>query len=216
VIESGPGGLLTIAGKEFVVMSASLQDILACIERGPQWITAKDSAQIVSGCSIGPDQKILEAGAGTGALTIALAFHVGSDGRVTSYEVNPANAKLVKKNLELASLDDRVDLRNEDVSECTEEGEYDAAVMDVPRPWEYLGVVTRALKGSGHICCYLPTMNQAERIVKEMGSSGYTDVRVLEILQRELEVGEHGTRPSFEMLGHTGYLCFGRKTLAQP
>ena len=206
-----PGEHVDIAGKDFLLLRASVHDILACIKRGPQWIMPKDSAHMVSNCDIGPGKRVLEIGTGTGALTIVLAFQVGKEGQVITYERDRENARLAAKNLELAGLDGLVELRNEDASECSDVEGFDAVVMDVPRPWELLDMATTALKVSGHICAYLPTMNQVERFIKDIKARGYRDGRAMENLQREIEVGEHGTRPSFDMLGHTGYLCFGRK-----
>ncbi|MFO7619187.1 MAG: tRNA (adenine-N1)-methyltransferase [Thermoplasmata archaeon] len=212
--EALPGSSITIAGKEFFLAEASLPDILACLKRGAQIILPKDSGQIVMGCGIGPGKKILEVGTGSGALTIALAHFVGSEGKVVTYESNPKHAKNARSNIQLAGFDSIVEMRESDASTCAEESAYDAAIMDMPDPWTVLGPMTKALKMGGYVCAYVPTMNQAEAVIKAMRDAGYADTHVLENIQREIVVGEGGTRPSFEMLGHTGYLCFGRKVKA--
>jgi tRNA (adenine57-N1/adenine58-N1)-methyltransferase len=208
------GSKMDIAGKEHLLLEASLLDILNCIRRGPQWIMPKDSGQIVIECGIGPGKKVLEVGAGNAALTIVLAYFVGSSGRIVTYECNPKFANMARQNIEFAGMSGIVELREEDAMNCGELGAYDAVIMDVPQPWDFLEISTKALKTSGYLCAYVPTMNQAENIVKKMRDAGYSETKVIENLQRELVVGEKGTRPSFEMLGHTGYICLGRKIRA--
>ncbi len=204
-------GSVTIAGKEFMIMEASLPDILAGIKRGPQWIMPKDSAQILFNCSIGPGNKVLEVGTGTGALTIVMAHCVGLEGKIITYEINEKHSKIAENNIKLAGMNDIVEMRLADGGTCTDKDEYDAVTIDMPEPWTILGTLTGALKPGGYLCAYLPTMNQVEKTIKAMREAGYIETHVLENIQRELVVGKGGTRPSFEMLGHTGYLCFGRK-----
>jgi tRNA (adenine57-N1/adenine58-N1)-methyltransferase len=152
-------------------------------------------------------------GTGSAHLTVVLAHAVGPEGSVVSYEMNPKHAKIAASNLKLAGMEDIVEMREEDASACTDESAYNAITMDMPEPWAILGVMTRALKVGGYICAYIPTMNQAETVMRAMRESGYIDTHVMENIQREIVVGSGGTRPSFEMLGHTGYLCFGRKVV---
>ncbi len=205
------GSSIEIAGQRYRLLEASLLDILAGIKRGPQWIMSKDSAQILIGCGVGPGKRVLEIGTGSGALTIVLAYYVGSEGKVVTYENNEKNAELASQNIGLAGLTDTVEVRAEDATGCNMEKEFDAVVMDIPQPWDLLETVGRALKPSGHVCAYVPTMNQVESTIRAMRECGYVETKAVENLQREIVVGKGGTRPSFEMLGHTGYLCFGRK-----
>jgi tRNA (adenine57-N1/adenine58-N1)-methyltransferase len=207
-----PAGSRTeIAGKNFLILGATLPDLLECLKRGAQIILPKDSAQIVMACGIGPGARVLEVGTGSGALTIALAYFVGSEGKVVSYESNPKHARLARSNISLAGMDGRVEIREANAGTCADTDEYDSLVMDMPDPWNILDAVIGALKIGGFVCAYVPTMNQAETVIKAMRTGGLAGTHVLETIQRELVVGEGGTRPSFDMLGHTGYLCFGRK-----
>jgi tRNA (adenine57-N1/adenine58-N1)-methyltransferase len=128
--------------------------------------------------------------------------------------MNPKHARIAESNIRLSGMGGWVEMRESDASACTDESLYNAVIMDMPEPWTILETMTRALKVGGYICAYIPTMNQAEAAVKAMRDSGYIDTHVLENIQREIVVGSGGTRPSFEMLGHTGYLCFGRKMKA--
>lgn len=207
------GKTVAIAGKNFTVLEASLPDILACLKRGAQIILPKDTAQIIMACGIGPGMRVLEAGTGSGALTISLAFHVGEYGKVVTYEMNPKHAKNAYANINESGLAELVEMREGDLASCRETDAYDAAVLDMPEPWAVLDAVTPALKVGAYLCAYVPTMNQAETVVKALRDRGYAETHVQENLQRELVIGPGGTRPSFEMLGHTGYLCFGRKII---
>ena len=204
-------GSITIAGKKFAIMEASLPDIMTCIKRGPQWIMPKDSAQIIFNCSIGPGKKVLEVGTGTGALTIVMAHAVGPEGIISTYEIVENHFKIAQGNIKLAGMDKIVEMHLENGGNCKHDEEYDAVTIDMPEPWTILDAVTGALKSGGYLCAYLPTMNQVEKVINAMREAGYIETHVLENIQRELVVGKGGTRPSFEMLGHTGYLCFGRK-----
>jgi tRNA (adenine57-N1/adenine58-N1)-methyltransferase len=87
--------------------------------------------------------------------------------------------------------------------------------MDLPAPWEALDNLGARLRGGGRLCAYVPNTNQVQETVKALRAQGYVEVEALENIQRGIEVHEGGVRPSFEMLGHTGYLIFARKTLAK-
>jgi tRNA (adenine57-N1/adenine58-N1)-methyltransferase len=181
------------------------------LKRGAQIILSKDIAQIVMGCGIGPGKRVLEVGTGSASLTIALAHFVGPEGKVVTYEMNPKHAKNAWSNIQISGMEEIVEMREADAATCDDRSIYDAVIMDMPEPWGILEPMTLALKAGGYICAYIPTMNQAESVINAMRDRGYADTHALENIQREIVVGSGGTRPSFEMLGHTGYLCFGRK-----
>jgi tRNA (adenine57-N1/adenine58-N1)-methyltransferase len=84
-------------------------------------------------------------------------------------------------------------------------------VLDLPEPWEVLPSARTALEPGGYTATYTPTYNQLERTVRALRSAGFDDVRAVELLERPIHVGDGGTRPEFEMLGHTGFLASGRK-----
>jgi tRNA (adenine57-N1/adenine58-N1)-methyltransferase len=84
-------------------------------------------------------------------------------------------------------------------------------VLDIPNPWDAMENVSKSLRIGGYACCYVPNVNQLETAVKKMREVGLAEIVSLETLQREMVVHEGGVRPSFDMLGHTGYLSFGRR-----
>jgi tRNA (adenine57-N1/adenine58-N1)-methyltransferase len=205
------GKEVEIAGKKYIVLKPSVQDLVDTIERKAQIITPKDSSSIIFNCDVSSGDRILEIGTGSAALTIVLAHFVAPDGRVMSYEKREDFAKLAARNLKRAGMAGIVDVKVQDASDGIEEKNFDCAVMDIPNPWDVLGNVHESLKPSGHLAAYVPTVNQMEKAVRELRRLPFIDIRSIEILQRGMEVGDRGARPSFEMLGHTGYLTFARK-----
>jgi tRNA (adenine57-N1/adenine58-N1)-methyltransferase len=205
-----PGTIVEHAGEQLLCLETSVLDITSNLKRGPQVILPKDAAQIIIGCDIRSGSLVLEVGAGSGALTVMLAQSVFPNGKVTSYERNKNSVKLVKRNVQLAGYSDIVEVIEGDANDCTDEDVYDAVITDIPEPWELLPVMERAMRPGGFLCAYVPSMNQVELTVKALRNKRFLEVMTLETLQRTIVVGERGTRPDFQMLGHTGYLCFGR------
>lgn len=205
------GRSVEIAGKKYIVLKPSVLDLVDTIEREAQIITPKDSSSIILNCDISSGNRVLEIGTGSAALTLVLAYFVAPDGRVVSYEKREDFAKLAARNLKRAGMAGMVDVKVQDASDGIEEKDFDCAVMDIPNPWDVLGHVYESLVPGGHLAVYVPTVNQMEKIVRSLRELPFINIRSIEILQREMEVGERGARPSFEMLGHTGYLTFARK-----
>ncbi len=210
LVDAVTGQRVDIAGETYTVLKPDLSDHLNDLNRGAQIITPKDGAQIIVGCGIVSGHQVLEIGAGSGSLTMMLAGAVMPDGKVTSYEREPRSAKVVRKNLETSDLSSYVELREEDAQECGDVDLYDVVTTDMPEPWKIMDVIERALKPGGHYCAYVPSMNQVEATVKCLRQRDFFDIRAQETLLRNIVVGEKGTRPDYQMLGHTGYLCFAR------
>lgn len=207
-----PGGAVVWLGKTYRLVRPSLADRLGAVRRGAQIVTAKDAARILWLASVAPGDDLLEAGAGSGALTIALAHAVGPTGSVTTFDRRSDFLDDARANVRRAGLDDRVRFVLRDVAKDGLEGaERDAVVLDLPEPWAVLGSAHTVLREGGHVVGYTPTYNQLEHTVRALREHGFESVRALELLERELHVSDAGTRPEFEMLGHTGFLAVGRK-----
>lgn len=205
------GDRLDVGGRRFVVLRPSLNDLLSMIERKAQIITAKDSFLIPLHLDIACGSRVVEAGVGSGALTLVLLKAVSPEGRVFSYELRADHADVARRNVDMSGYGSCWEPHLGDV--CKEElpKDVDAVVLDMPTPWDALANAVKALRAGGHICCYVPNANQLEQLVNAMRGSGLTEVYSFETIQREMVVHEGGVRPSFENLGHTGYLAFGRK-----
>jgi tRNA (adenine57-N1/adenine58-N1)-methyltransferase len=205
------GSRLEVGGHRFIILRPSLKDLLSMIERRAQIITPKDSFLIPLHLDISSGSKVLEGGVGSGALTLVLLKAVAPEGRVISYELRGDHADVARRNVEMSGLGDCWELRIGDVcSEGLPEG-LDAAVLDMPNPWDALLNVAKALRAGGHLCCYVPNANQLAQLVTAMRDAGLSEVHSFETIQREMVVHEGGVRPSFESLGHTGYLTFARR-----
>lgn len=212
-LSSAVGRCVEIAGRKFLVLTASTLDHLEHMERGAQIITAKDSASIVQRCDIGAGDIVVEGGAGSGALTIVLAHAVSPTGKVVSYDVRPEFAETVRRNVERAGLSAVVELKIADMNAGISERGAKAVILDLPEPWKALAAAWEALAPCGHIGSYSPTMEQVKETVRVMRALPFVDYRTTEIIEREIEVKNTGTRPAFAALGHTGYITTARKVL---
>lgn len=207
-----PGTELRWAGAAWRVLRPSLPDLMGQLRRKAQIITPKDAAYLLYLTGVGPGRRVAEAGAGSGALTTALAYAVGPTGRVYSFDRRRDFLEVARGNLTAAGLADRVEFAERDVGAdgFGQEG-LDAVLLDLPEPWAATPFAKAALRPGGYLATYAPTYNQLERSVRALRDAGFEEVRSLELLERALHVGEGGTRPEFEMLGHTGFLSIGRK-----
>jgi tRNA (adenine57-N1/adenine58-N1)-methyltransferase len=205
------GSKFVIGNKEFWVLSPSLQDKLQGLYRQAQIILPRDAAHILMNCSIEPGQTVLEAGIGSGSLTIALASAVAPNGTVISYDIRAEFIDHAMKNLRQSGLSQYVTTKIKDVTEGIDEKDLDAIVLDIPNPWAAIEHAWKALKIGGYLCTYSPLISQVEQTVRTIEQHPFIECKTYENIQREMVVSKHGTRPSFEMLGHTGYLTFARK-----
>ena len=210
---SSIGKSIDIAGNKFIVLVPSILDYLENIQRRAQIIVAKDSASIVQRCDISTGDLVVEGGAGSGALTIALARAVFPTGKVFSYEVRKDFADIARKNISMAGLLKVVELKEADIEKGIPEKEVNAVILDLPEPWKTVPLAWEALKPCGYLASYSPTMEQVKETVRVMSKLPFVDIRTTEILEREIEVKETGVRPSFATLGHTGYITTARKVL---
>jgi len=205
------GGKLEIGNKKFWLLIPSLQDKLQGLHRQAQIILPRDAAHILMNCAIEPGQTVLEAGIGSGSLTIALASAVAPNGKVISYDIRAEFIDHAMKNLRQSGLSQYVITKIKDVTEGIDEKELDAIILDIPNPWGAVEHAWNGLKVGGYLCTYSPLISQVEQTVKTIEQYSYIECKTYENIQREMVVSKYGTRPSFDMLGHTGYLTFARK-----
>jgi len=207
-----PGGTVEWAGATYRVLRPSLADLLRQLRRRAQIITPKDAQQILFLAQVGPGAQVAEAGAGSGALTVVLAHAVGPTGRVRSYDRRADFLEVARRNVAHTGFAGRVEFIERDVAaQGFDATELDSVVLDLPEPWAVLDAAHRALAVGGAVATYTPTYNQLERTVRALRSLGFEEVRSVELLERPLHVGEGGTRPEFEMLGHTAFLTGARR-----
>ncbi|WP_010478621.1 tRNA (adenine-N1)-methyltransferase [Thermococcus zilligii] len=200
-------------GEKFRILKPDINDIVAKMRRGPQIIHPKDAGIIMAYAGISPGDTVIEAGAGSGALTIFLANIVGPGGRVISYEIREDHAEIARKNIELAGFSDRVTIKLKDIYEGIDEERADHIVLDLPQPENVLPHAVKVLRPGGYFVAYTPCANQVHRFFQAF--QGYREhfmkPRVVEVLVREQEVKKDCMRPKTTMLAHTGYITFLRK-----
>ena len=205
------GTVIDIAGSEFTIFRPGVIELMESLDRGAQIITPKDAAPIILNCDIRNGSKVIEIGAGSGGLTTALLNAVGPDGNVLTVELKEENAKRTGRNIARTGLDENWDYVIGDAKDVKFEGIADVITMDMPDPWLALDNMLPHLRSGGRICIYVPNVNQLEDSVKALRERRFSNVRASETMNREMVVHPGGVRPSFDMLGHTGYLIFGRK-----
>ena len=160
---------------------------------------------------IGPGKKVIEAGTGSGSMTIALAYNVSAEGQVISYEVRPDMQNLAKKNLERVGLASHVDFKLRDIAEGLDETDADAFFLDVPNPYDYISQVRNALKPGGFFCSLIPTVNQVELLLTALRRERFAFIEVCEVLVRYYKPEPTRLRPTDRMVAHTGFLIFARR-----
>lgn len=205
------GDELTVGQRRLLLLKPSVRDLLGIIERKAQIIIPKDSFLVPMSLDLSSGSKVLEGGVGSGAMTIVLLRAIAPGGRVVSYDYRKDHSEVARKNIGLSELQGCWELRLEDICTAHLEKDFDAAMIDIPNPWDAIENIKTALRVGGHLCCYVPNMNQLESLVRKMRDARFAEVHSFETIQREMIVHNGGVRPSFDMLGHTGYLTFGRK-----
>ena len=198
-------------GAPFFLLQPSLADILNDLPRTTQILYPKDIGYILITMGIAPGQRVMEAGTGSGSMTIALATAVGAEGRVISYEQKPDTQNLARKNLERVGLASRVDFKLRDILEGFDETEADAFFLDVQNPFDYISQVRSALKPGGYFCTLIPTFNQVEKILHALKKNNFAFVEVCELLLRFYKADPMRLRPTDRMVAHTGFLVFARR-----
>jgi tRNA (adenine57-N1/adenine58-N1)-methyltransferase len=207
-----PGTVFEWAGARYQIDRPTLADLLGQLKRRAQIVTPKDAMYLLYLAGVGPGGHVAEAGSGSGALTTVLAFAVGPTGSVASFDRRDDFLEVARRNVAAAGFADRVRFALRDVaSDGLTGGPFDAVVLDLAEPWSVVPRLSDTLRPGGRVAAYTPTYNQLERTVRALREAGYQEVRSLELIERELHVGEGGTRPAFDMLGHTGFLTGARR-----
>lgn len=197
-------------GKIFTLMQPTLHDILLHTPRESQIIFPKDIGTILLRLSIKPGSQVIEAGTGSGALTTALAWSVGENGHVYSYDKRADMQALASNNLTRVGLENRISFRLQDISLGMEEIDIDAIFLDLASPESYLPHVRKSLSNAGTFGSILPTTNQVSSLLRGLEENGFTNIDVCETFIRYYKVIPDRLRPVDRMVGHTGYLVFAR------
>lgn len=208
----------TTQGSAYIAFRPLLSDYVLSMPRGAAVVYPKDAAQIIGLADIFPGARVLEAGAGSGALTCSLLRAVGDDGLVMSYERRPDFADVARGNVERFFGGPHpawrlvvADLTSHD-PETSDVPEVDRMVLDMLAPWECIELASRVLVPGGVLCCYVATTTQLARTVEALRASGcYTEPDEWETMVRTWHVEGLAVRPDHRMIGHTGFLVTTRR-----
>jgi len=200
-------------GAPFFLLQPSLADILNELPRTTQILYPKDIGYILISMGIAPGSFVMEAGTGSGSMTIAFATAIGDTGKLVSYEQKPDVQNLARKNLERVGLASRVEFKLRDIREGFEDVDTgaDAFFLDVQNAQNYVPQVRGALKPGGFFSSILPTLNQVESMLMSLKRNHFSFVEVCEIMLRYYKTDPSRLRPVDRMVAHTGYLIFARK-----
>lgn len=206
----------TQLGEGFVMLEPTTLDLVMKVSRATQILYPKDIAFLLLKMNIHPGIRVVEAGTGSGAMTIALARMVQPNGRVYTYEEREEHQENARKNIERAKLDPFVEFRIRDIQQGFDEQDADALFLDVREPSLFMTQAHAALKPGGHFGSFMPTVNQVSALLTEFDRMGnWVEVKVTEILQRDYKTNAERLRPEDRMVGHTGFLVFARPVAVQ-
>lgn len=201
-------------GAKLLVLRPRLADYVLKMKRGAQIVYPKDIGPILVYADIGPDMTVLEAGTGSGSLTMALLRAVGPRGRVVSVDLREDHSAHARKAISrwLGEIPPNLDLRVGDVADVLPEISAERIVLDLPEPAPAIALAAQHQPSGGLLCAYLPTVPQVQNTVETAEDSGaFAQIEVREILSRDWNVSGRSVRPEHSMVGHTGFLVFMRR-----
>jgi len=201
------GEIVSIGKKKFVIVSPSMIDLLKKAKRMPQVVLPKDAASILAVTGAGKTWECLDAGSGSGFLSIFLSPYVK---KITTYEKNSSFFQNVKRNIEFCGISN-IDAKNMPVQKFTEKN-LDLITFDIMDAEKLVSRAYNALKSGGWLCIYAPQLEQHMKCVEKMQKKKFTDIQTLENIQRKWKIDTRGfSHPHHTQVVHTGFLTFGRK-----
>jgi tRNA (adenine57-N1/adenine58-N1)-methyltransferase catalytic subunit len=205
--EGSPG-----SNSVFLVLRPTLADIVVKMPRGAQVIYPKDLGAILLAADVFPGARVLEAGVGSGALSLAL-LRAGCV--VTGYELRADFALRAQANVaEHLGPDAAYRVEERDVYAGIDEHDLDRILLDLPEPWRVLEHAHKALAPGGILCAYMPTINQTAELRQALGAAGFGLAETFEVLRRTWHIEGRSVRPDHRMVAHTGFITTARRLVA--
>ncbi|MEW1961685.1 tRNA (adenine-N1)-methyltransferase [Microbacterium sp. NPDC077644] len=206
------------SGHEYLALRPLLRDFAMSMPRGAAIVYPKDAAQIVMQADIFPGATVVEAGVGSGALSLSLLRAIGPAGRLVSFERRDDFADVARSNVEtfFGATPDTWDVVVGDLQAALPDalpgGSVDRVVLDMLAPWEVMDVVAEALTPGGVVLCYVATATQLSRVAEYIRGTGrFTDPDASETMVRGWHVEGLAVRPDHRMVAHTGFLLTARR-----
>jgi tRNA (adenine57-N1/adenine58-N1)-methyltransferase len=212
----GPEGVVvtSTSGTGYLALRPLLADFVLSMPRGAAVVYPKDAAQILMQADIYPGATVVEAGAGSGALTCSLLRAVGPEGRVISYELRDDHAEFAERNVVtfFGEAPTNWSLRRGDVNDHPAVESADRFVLDLLSPWQVMPTVSAALRPGGVVVGYVASTTQLSRLVESIREiGGFTEPTAWETLVRTWHVVGLAVRPDHRMIGHTAFLVTARR-----
>jgi tRNA (adenine57-N1/adenine58-N1)-methyltransferase len=214
LIDGPEGVVVRIGTTEYLALRPLLPDFVLSMPRGAQVIYPKDSGQIIQMADVFPGAHVVEAGVGSGALSMSLLRAVGDRGRLSSYERRQDFADIARANVErfFGAPHPAWSITVGDLQDRLDETDVDRVILDMLAPWETLDAVSKALRPGGVLCCYVATTTQLSRTVEALRDHGtFTEPQSWESMVRGWHVEGLAVRPEHRMVAHTAFLITSRR-----
>lgn len=196
-------------GRPFLILRPTLSDVVLKMPRGAQVIYPKDLGAILMAADIGPGMKVLEAGVGSGALSMTI---LRAGALITGYEIREDFAQRAKENVTAMLGDDvHYDIHIRDVTLGIDGDDFDRVLLDMPEPWSVVPHAEKALRPGGIFLAYLPTINQTQQLRQTLERHSFGLAETVEVLRRTWHIDGRSVRPDHRMVAHTGFLTSARR-----
>jgi tRNA (adenine57-N1/adenine58-N1)-methyltransferase len=210
--------LVTPIRSAYLALRPTLAQRIMNMERQAQIIYPKDLAAMLSEADVRPGARIIEVGTGHGAMTMSLVRAVGDKGRVVSYEIRADHARQTRHNLRrFVGEAEWWEVKVANPAQAGfDERDFDAAIIDMPSPWELAANLVPALRGGAPAVFLLPTVPQVVKLVEALRETGkFAHVQTFELLKRFWNVDGPSVRPEMRMSAHTAFLISARRKLGE-
>ncbi|MFX1343906.1 MAG: tRNA (adenine-N1)-methyltransferase [Promethearchaeota archaeon] len=199
-------------GYKFYVLKPMPSDYVLHMTRKTQIIYPEDAGIILLYSGIGPGSRVIEAGCGSGALTCILGNYVRPSGHIYSYDIREKSIKNARKNIEKAKLENNVSVEYGNIiTDNLNLKNVDSVVLDLAEPWLAIEKAMSYLKLSGTLVSFSPTIEQVKKTTFTLKENNFIEINTYELIKRKIQVKKNATRPESRMVGHSGYISFGRK-----
>ena len=196
-------------GRPFLILRPTLSDVVLKMPRGAQVIYPKDLGAILMAADIGPGMKVLEAGVGSGALSMTI---LRAGALITGYEIREDFAQRAKENVTaMLGEDVHYDIHIRDVTLGIDGDDFDRVLLDMPEPWSVVPHAEKALRPGGIFLAYLPTINQTQQLRQTLERHSFGLAETVEVLRRTWHIDGRSVRPDHRMVAHTGFLTSARR-----
>lgn len=200
-------------GVSFYALKPMIKDLVHKTDRRTQVLYPKDIGYILFQLDVGSGSKVVEAGTGSGALTMALANAVRPEGKVFTYEIIEKHMKTARGNIQRSGLMPYVEMELLNIISGIPKKNVDAVVLDMATPWLVVPHAWDSLRGSGVFLSFSPTIEQVMKTVSTLKEHPFIEIETAELILRNITVAKDKTRPQTVMIGHSGYLTTARKVL---